>query len=292
MKEEEAEKKKQEEEEEEYLTTNTNEYYYQELMSLAKKQYNIHLILYNELIVDKNEQKDSQYKSLCQIQRDLYRTFPELKFFHSKDAPLYQPFLNILYAYILMRPDIGYVQGMSYLTAMLLLNVNEYDAFVVFANLLETTLYRTFFTFNHKEMMIHLHTFDLLLHKYLPKIYLHFQQQHISSTMYLFEWIFTMFSRSLSLEIAHRIWDNYLYHGPAFLFTTSLGLIRLLKPLLLISNFEQILPLLQRPPKQIDIDELFYHISKIPHHLIEAKLLKKSLQKKKKKKKSLINHIQ
>ena len=52
--------------------------------------------------------KNNNITSLCQIKRDLYRTYPELKFFHNCSGNvLHQP-VNILYAYILMRPDIGY----------------------------------------------------------------------------------------------------------------------------------------------------------------------------------------
>jgi hypothetical protein len=39
--------------------------------------------------------------------------------------------------YVFFRPDVGYVQGMSHLAAMLLLNLDVFPAFVAFANLLQ-----------------------------------------------------------------------------------------------------------------------------------------------------------
>ena len=43
---------------------------------------------------------------------------------------------SLLGAYATYRPDVGYVQGMSFLAAFLLLNMDVADAFISFANLL------------------------------------------------------------------------------------------------------------------------------------------------------------
>ena len=56
------------------------------------------------------------------IQLDLGRTFPALALFQP-DGPLHQSLSEVLEAYVCYRPDIGYVQGMSYLAAMLLINL-------------------------------------------------------------------------------------------------------------------------------------------------------------------------
>ncbi|KAG2388075.1 hypothetical protein C9374_000925 [Naegleria lovaniensis] len=79
---------------------------------------------------------EKQSSSIDLIQVDLSRTFPALQFFQYPDGPYYQPFKTILECYSKFRPDIGYVQGMSYIVATLLLYMDEYDAFVCFCNLL------------------------------------------------------------------------------------------------------------------------------------------------------------
>ncbi|CAJ1358168.1 unnamed protein product [Effrenium voratum] len=68
---------------------------------------------------------------------DLPRTFPTLAFF-CEGGPLHEDCARILEAYTFFRPDIGYVQGMSYLAAMLLLYLPPYQAFVGLCNLLNT----------------------------------------------------------------------------------------------------------------------------------------------------------
>ena len=92
-----------------------------------------------EILKDKTNQPSTmerQSSSIDLISVDLSRTFPALQFFQYPDGPYYQPFKTILECYSKFRPDIGYVQGMSYMVATLLLYMDEYDAFVCFCNLL------------------------------------------------------------------------------------------------------------------------------------------------------------
>jgi len=46
----------------------------------------------------------------------------------------------VLEAYVCFRPDIGYVQGMSYLAAVMLLYMDTFPAFCCLANLLNTPI--------------------------------------------------------------------------------------------------------------------------------------------------------
>ena len=71
------------------------------------------------------------------IKLDVSRTFPQLCFFQ-RDGPYHEALHSVLGAYACFNPKIGYVQGMSFLTAILLLNMEASDAFICLANLLST----------------------------------------------------------------------------------------------------------------------------------------------------------
>jgi hypothetical protein len=43
------------------------------------------------------------------------------------------------------RPDVGYIQGMSFIAAVLILNLEVAEAFVCFANMLNRSCQRAFF---------------------------------------------------------------------------------------------------------------------------------------------------
>lgn len=64
-------------------------------------------------------------------------------------GPYYGPLHDVLGAYACYRPDIGYVQGMSFLAGMLLLNMEPSDAFICLANLLNRPSYVAFFKVDH-----------------------------------------------------------------------------------------------------------------------------------------------
>ena len=70
------------------------------------------------------------------IDEDLNRTFVHLGYF-SPGEPMYYKIKDILLAYAFYRPDLGYVQGMSFLAGMLALHIPDtYLCFQCLANLL------------------------------------------------------------------------------------------------------------------------------------------------------------
>ena len=60
-------------------------------------------------------------KSLKVIDEDIHRTYADTGLFRVGNK-FHDPLKNILMAYSLFRPDLGYVQGMSYVAASLLLH--------------------------------------------------------------------------------------------------------------------------------------------------------------------------
>ena len=93
--------------------------------------------------------------------------------------------------------------------------------------------------------------------------------------MYLYDWLLTIFTRALPLDVTHRVWDNFLTVGHVFLFRTALGLLRLQQATFMQAEFEKSLALLNRPPRDIDGDALFECIGRIT---VTAERLNKMLQ--------------
>lgn len=178
----------------------------------------------------------------------------------------------MLESYGCYRPDVGYVQGMSYLAAMLLLNMEPLAAFIALCNLLNQEMYFKFFRMNAAQMKVHLEVFQTCFKDQLPQLHQHFDSIDIKPDMYLYEWLLTIYSRSLPLDVTHRIWDNFLCLGHVFLFRTALGLLRLLQPIFLTADFESALEMLHHPSKDLEAEALFTEISKIT--LTEDKLNK------------------
>ncbi|KAJ8783409.1 hypothetical protein J1605_009114 [Eschrichtius robustus] len=64
-------------------------------------------------------------------------------------GPYHDMLHSILGAYTCYRPDVGYVQGMSFIAAVLILNLDTADAFIAFSNLLNKPCQMAFFRVDH-----------------------------------------------------------------------------------------------------------------------------------------------
>ena len=117
---------------------------------------------------------------------------------------------------------------MSFLGAILLLNLDVADAFITFANLLNRPLLHAFFRLDQPKMAEFYCDFESLLKCHLPKVHSHFQMLDLSPDLYLQDWIYTLYSRSLPLDLASRVWDLYCRDGQDFIFRAALGIYSLL----------------------------------------------------------------
>jgi hypothetical protein len=129
----------------------------------------------------------SRENSVEVIHLDVLRTFPTLGFFQ-KGGPYHNTLHDILGAYACYRPDVGYVQGMSFIAAVLLLNMDTSDAFIALSNLLNRSSYLAFFRVDQDLMKPYFNVFSSLLEQSLPKISTHFTQLSFYPQFYLMEW--------------------------------------------------------------------------------------------------------
>ncbi|CAG2110726.1 unnamed protein product [Medioppia subpectinata] len=196
------------------------------------------------------------------IKLDVSRTFPQLGLFQ-ESGPYHEVLSELLGAYVTYRPDIGYAQGMSFLAAMLLLNMESEPAFVCLANLLNRQLLVSFFRVNQTVMNAYYKTYEEFFKENLPKLYKHFNEQKLSPDLYLVDYIYTLFSRSLPLDIASRIWDLFLRDGEEFIFRAALGILSMYYEVLLNLDFIYLAQFLTKLPEDIDSDKLFSYISGI-----------------------------
>ena len=97
----------------------------------------------------------------------------------------------------------------------------------------------------------------------LPKLYRHFNEQKVKPDLYLIEWIFTLFSKSLPLDVMSRVWDVFFRDKEEFLFKTALGILRMYKEQLLQMDFIHIVQFLTKLPEGINSTQLFKSIEQI-----------------------------
>jgi len=196
------------------------------------------------------------------IELDLPRTFPKLSVFN-EDGPFHRQLWDILETYAIFRPEIGYVQGMSFLAAMFLLYMDEFTSFRCLANMLEFPFLRALYKMDIGHILRFVKIYELLFSRELPDLYTEFIRNGVSSEHYLLDWFFTLFSRALPFDIVGRLWDRYLLDGEAFLFRTALAILKIFYPRLRGNSFEEICMLLRQLPQDMDETVLFHAIGTI-----------------------------
>lgn len=201
-------------------------------------------------------------ESLAAIRLDVSRTFPTLCVFQ-EGGPLSNSLQGILAAYAVYRPDVGYVQGMSFVGAVLSLNMEPPDAFACFANLLNHPCHRAAFTLDQKRMNTYYKVYSSALAHKLPKVFSHFTVAGLSPDLYLLDWLYTIYAKAMPLDVACRIWDVFLRDGDEFLFRTALGVLHLYQEELLKMDFVHGAQFLTRLPENLQAESLFSSISQM-----------------------------
>ncbi len=156
---------------------------------------------------------------------DIGRTFPLLGFFQ-EEGPQHEELRHVLEAYVCLRPDIGYVQGMSFVAAVLLLNLDCYMSFQCLANILNRKIFLEFFRMNMIQIKKYMLVLEELIGRYLPRIAAQFELIKLTPDMYIVDWVLTIFSKALPLDLAMRVWDYFFFEGTTFIYRVALGILK------------------------------------------------------------------
>ena len=123
------------------------------------------------------------------IQKDIEAAFSDLSIFR-KDGPLSLSLYQILACYFqVFRRDIPYPTGISSLGGLLLLSMDEMEAFSVFSAILNRPIPKSFISSKLETSMIMYCTIhDKLLEKFDTKLCNHLSKLGVSSRNYLPSW--------------------------------------------------------------------------------------------------------
>jgi len=154
---------------------------------------------------------------------------------------------------------------MSFIAAALLLNMDEFEAWICLCNLLDSQILTTFYTLDLDLIQTYLDTFSALFEELLPNLYRHLEVRlNISPHVYFFDWVLTLFTKSMPIESAARIFDIFLLEGESFVFRAGLGVLSYLQNRLLIADFDESMHTLQQITNEaVDDMKLFSAIQNI-----------------------------
>jgi hypothetical protein len=102
---------------------------------------------------------------------------------------------------------------------------------------------RTLFTPDMSGLHVALFQLSVLIHKFIPRLYKHFDKLQVTATMYACQWFLTLFSYSVPLQLVFRIYDLMFAEGiMPVLMRVSVALLKRNEKLLLdMTDLETIL---------------------------------------------------
>lgn len=170
---------------------------------------------------------ESDQKLLVQINKDLPRTRPEVSFFKekskiSKNETNYDVLRRILYFYAKKHKDVGYVQGMNEIVAIIyyiytldenpyIKNFVESDTYYSFELLIEEIKPIFFMSnINYSQLFISLQIKqinDILLNAE-PDLLKYFEKKDLKLDIFLMRWLLVLFAQEFSLQTSISFWDR------------------------------------------------------------------------------------
>lgn len=191
---------------------------------------------------------ETESSNEASIKRDLQRTN-----FIPKER--IDSLFNVLKVYSVYDPDVGYTQGMGFITAPLLLNCeSESDAFGLLIVLMKNYGLREFFMPEMPGLMLLLYQFDRVLEENSPVLYNHLTREGIKSSMYATQWFLTFFAYKFPLEFVLRIFDVVFFEGFESILKFAVNLMLKNKDEMVTLKFDLLLNFLK--------NELFEYYSK------------------------------
>ncbi|KAK6645189.1 hypothetical protein RUM43_001465 [Polyplax serrata] len=192
---------------------------------------------------------------------DLGRTFPNHPYFSAPLGPGQLALFNLLKAYSLLDPQVGYCQGLSFVAGILLLHMSEDQAFLLLRYLMFRRGLRKQYLPDMAALQVQLYQLSRLIHDSLPMLYVHFDKNEIAPTLYAASWMLTLFASQFPLGFVARVFDLlFVEQASDVLFRIILALLEEHKTALLkLTSFEEIMDYLKHDIPKMDstfIDKL------------------------------------
>jgi len=230
------------------------------------------------------DDQKNKYKQMCelawehspdvrQIDLDVNRTYREHIYFRKRYNLKQQELFNILSAYSMYNSDIGYTQGMSQIAALLLMYLNEDQAFWALSTLISDALYNMhgFFIPGFPKLIRFQNHHDKIMNKLLPKLKRHLDKNGVETGLYTLKWFFQCFLDRIPFKLTLRVWDIFLLEGDKILSAMAYCLLKLHRNQLYALGMDDILNFLQ-----VKLEQNYQHsadltILKLQECLVELK---------------------
>ncbi|KAK3509750.1 hypothetical protein QTP70_008389 [Hemibagrus guttatus] len=193
------------------------------------------------------EQATVYSTEIKQIDLDVNRTFRNHIMFMDRFGVKQQSLFHVLTAYSIYNTEVSYCQGMSQIAAILLMYMNEEDAFWAMSQLLTNQKHAMhgFFIPGFPKLQRFQNHHDQILSKLLPKLKKHLDKEQMYSGIYSTKWFLQCFIDRTPFTLTLRLWDIFILEGEKILTAMAYTILKLHKKRLLKMPLEELREFLQ-----------------------------------------------
>ncbi|XP_013138293.1 PREDICTED: USP6 N-terminal-like protein isoform X3 [Papilio polytes] len=213
-----------------------------------------------------------------QIDSDVNRQFREHQFYRERYSEKQCSLFNVLCAYSMFNSEVGYCQGMSGLAGVLLMYMDEEDAFWALAVLLTDKRYcmHGLYIEGFPKLTRFLEHHDKILTKFMPKLKQHFDKFGLDAILYSLKWFFVCFVERVPFSLCLRVWDIYLLDGERVITAMAYTILKLHKKTIMkLNDMDLIVNYIQVKLHKdfgYEDDVVIYHLERSMEELKRAKL--------------------
>ncbi|NXW86849.1 US6NL protein, partial [Alopecoenas beccarii] len=193
------------------------------------------------------KQAKSFSSEIKQIDLDVNRTFRNHIMFRDRYGVKQQALFHVLSAYSVYNTEVSYCQGMSQIAAILLMYLNEEDAFWALAQLLTNQRHAMhgFFIPGFPKLQRFQAHHEQILSKLFPKLKKHMDKEQMTTGIYTTKWFLQCFIDRTPFTLTLRLWDIYILEGERVLTAMAYTILKLHKKRLLKMALEDLREFLQ-----------------------------------------------
>lgn len=202
----------------------------------------------NEGKYERMKEQARLYSSeIKQIDLDINRTFRNHIMFMDRFGVKQQSLFHVLSAYSVYNTEVSYCQGMSQIAALLLMYMNEEDAFWALSQLLTNQKHAMhgFFVPGFPKLQRFQAHHDQIISKLIPKLKKHLDREQMSAGIYSTKWFLQCFIDRTPFTLTLRLWDIYILEGERLLTAMSYTILKIHKKRLLKMSLEELREFLQ-----------------------------------------------
>ncbi|NXF82527.1 US6NL protein, partial [Sclerurus mexicanus] len=216
-----------------------------------------------------------------QIDLDVNRTYRDHIMFRDRYGVKQQSLFHVLAAYSIYNSEVGYCQGMSQITALLLMYMNEEDAFWALVKLLSGPKHAMhgmeFHVFQGKCFLWTVQGTTWIFVSGFKRLHSLQDSQDMPTSLYTTKWFFQCFLDRTPFTLSLRIWDIYILEGERILTAMSYTILKLHRKHLMKLQMEELVKFLQETLAKDFFYEDDFVIEQLQNSIAELKRAKLDL---------------